>query len=537
MNKDYDHNDIEKLLSDKMNELSQSVDCFDKITERAFPQSDRDFSGSEFTVTGLENITGRSKRSNFIRWIAFAAAAALFVFVIPKTSFFSGVMSKISYSDKELYKSIVSEINDAAGNSSYISFDVPLDYYIANDVLITPLLSCPFEKSGRENVFVRVYIRMIGGLLTNQVYAVEYHDTYTASNFIAAAASKAEFSDSEAAGLGDNTPYTINNEALDNALDMNLCSDSGNLSLTDGKAVSAASFSLPQNLKLGDNIVAGAVTDVVYYHMNARFEKQHYYDIRTYDSNSDSFQTLELPDRRTMWKESVYLSGRPAFPDEDCSCFEKTRFFNAEPPSTFEPCWAAYYPLSSESQLPDYYGNKLELEHVNFSRLGVFSTIYSPPGFCCDNFRMYFSPWDTYIPISSKGFRDCIIICGNQTVSAPDDLILDYSPTAPAQKDSIIFSPYCTQEFISQLEENKEVIEQNIASAKANLDSSRSHLEWLRSELEAMEESDEYDDKDKEKISRSITESETICENFEKEILSNTDLLEKLKDLKSRDRF
>jgi hypothetical protein len=48
-----------------------------------------------------------------------------------------------------------------------------------------------------------------------------------------------------------------------------------------------------------------------------------------------------------------------------------------------------------------------------------------------------------------------------------------------------------------------------------------------------MEKSDEYDDKDKEKISRSITESETICENFEKEILSNTDLLEKLKDLKS----
>lgn len=39
----YGNQEIEKILKEKMNELSSSVDCFDKISARAFPEKDPDF--------------------------------------------------------------------------------------------------------------------------------------------------------------------------------------------------------------------------------------------------------------------------------------------------------------------------------------------------------------------------------------------------------------------------------------------------------------------------------------------------------------
>ena len=59
-NSDYIENpEFEKLLKNKMNELSENVDCFDKIAERAYMSDNVDFSDSEFTVTDLENVTGK----------------------------------------------------------------------------------------------------------------------------------------------------------------------------------------------------------------------------------------------------------------------------------------------------------------------------------------------------------------------------------------------------------------------------------------------------------------------------------------------
>ena len=34
--------EFEKLIKDKMNELSSSVDCFNKISEKAFPEKNQD---------------------------------------------------------------------------------------------------------------------------------------------------------------------------------------------------------------------------------------------------------------------------------------------------------------------------------------------------------------------------------------------------------------------------------------------------------------------------------------------------------------
>ena len=57
--------EFEKHLKEKMNELSSSVKCFDKISSRAFPEKDSDFSDSECTVIDLENVTGRHRAAPF----------------------------------------------------------------------------------------------------------------------------------------------------------------------------------------------------------------------------------------------------------------------------------------------------------------------------------------------------------------------------------------------------------------------------------------------------------------------------------------
>ena len=78
--------EFEKKLRDKMKELSSNVDCFDKISARAFPEKDSDFSDSEFTVSDLENVTGRSRNISVLKWIAGISAVAAGIMFIPKSS-------------------------------------------------------------------------------------------------------------------------------------------------------------------------------------------------------------------------------------------------------------------------------------------------------------------------------------------------------------------------------------------------------------------------------------------------------------------
>ncbi|HOR21989.1 MAG TPA: hypothetical protein PLY43_04645, partial [Ruminococcus sp.] len=72
----FNDQEFQELLKKKMNELSDSVDCFDKISARAFPKDQLDFSAGEFTVSDLENVTGRKRRLPALKWAAIGAAAA-----------------------------------------------------------------------------------------------------------------------------------------------------------------------------------------------------------------------------------------------------------------------------------------------------------------------------------------------------------------------------------------------------------------------------------------------------------------------------
>ena len=165
----------EKLLRDKMNELTENVDCLDTITARVFPTLPAGAEDDEYIITDLEVVTGRSRKGSFLKWAAIAAAIVLCIFFVPK----SGAVNRFFYnmgapSDRS-FRRITSAVERMAADGDYRYIDVPLSRYAAEDILVTPLFSCPFEDTGRENVNVRIYIRQENDSVdTAEVYAVEY---------------------------------------------------------------------------------------------------------------------------------------------------------------------------------------------------------------------------------------------------------------------------------------------------------------------------------------------------------------------------
>lgn len=143
--------EFEKILKEKMNELSASVDCFDKISARAFPEKDSDFSECGFTVSDLENVTGKRRFPPVLRWVSAAAAIVLCIGVIPKTAIINSLRDPAEKSSgKSTYTRLLSEIKDETQSGSYYICDLSLDDYISRDVLVTPLYSCPFEESNED---------------------------------------------------------------------------------------------------------------------------------------------------------------------------------------------------------------------------------------------------------------------------------------------------------------------------------------------------------------------------------------------------
>ena len=102
--------EFEKKLRVKMNKLSSGVDCFDKISARAFPEKDSDFSESEYTVSDLENITGRRRAVPVLKWIAAAAAVIICIGILPHTTFVQNFMSNFRRSGDERYLGLLTEI-------------------------------------------------------------------------------------------------------------------------------------------------------------------------------------------------------------------------------------------------------------------------------------------------------------------------------------------------------------------------------------------------------------------------------------------
>ena len=52
-------NEFEKYLKEKLDDLSESVDCFDKIAKKAYLNKNSKLEDNYLTVTELENVTGK----------------------------------------------------------------------------------------------------------------------------------------------------------------------------------------------------------------------------------------------------------------------------------------------------------------------------------------------------------------------------------------------------------------------------------------------------------------------------------------------
>lgn len=307
-----DSNDIEKILKSKMNELSDSVDCFDRISAQVFKEDKFGFSDNGFTVSGLENVTGKSKAPRFLKWTAVAAAAAFCITLIPRNN---SVRHFFHNSNENYFPAIIEELNTELESGQYAINEVPLEFYLENDILVTPLFSCPFENCGKEDAKVRLFTKQIDGIDTTQMYAVLYSGTYTESNFIAAAESKFKFTDvDEAVTFADTSDYPHTAESA--LIASSSPSDNGKFLLNNGFEYSIASFTNTTVMKQAKKGLTKNVTEIIF---GSDGESEYFYDIYCNEG--------EIPDRNKMWANSVYYNGNSSFAKENKSLFKKTDIF------------------------------------------------------------------------------------------------------------------------------------------------------------------------------------------------------------------
>ncbi len=311
-----DSTKVEKILKNKMNELSDSVDCFDRISAQVFAEEKFGISDDDFTVSGLENITGRSNVPKILKWTATAVVAAICIAVIPHNNFVRRMFSKVTDGENK-FPVIMEELETELESGAYIYIDVPLNYYIENDVLVTPLFCCPFEDCEKENANVRLFTKQIDGIETTQMYAVLYDGIYTEKNIIAAAESKYKFT-------AEDMTYTLNEDIkfanyAETAAEMSFGSDkNGEILDSEGNQVSVASFTNNVLVKNAQNEIVNQSSEILFGHKN---DSEYFYDILTY--NNENFS------RDKFWKNSVYFNGNSSYPKTSESKFTRTDIFNS----------------------------------------------------------------------------------------------------------------------------------------------------------------------------------------------------------------
>lgn len=386
------NNDIEEILKDRMNRLSDSVNCFDRISAKAFPEKNQDFYESGFTISDLENVTDKARRINFVKWVSVAVAAVVCIAVIPRTNLVQNILCNIG-SSKNSFTRILEEIDYQTENNDYLISDYPLDYYIQNDVLITPLFSCPFEKNNEKNANVRIYTRQINGINTNQTYAVQYIGEYSENSIVAVAEPQYKFSDYDAEQAQNMAVDFSDTNYSTSAVQYNFSWGDNGLS-DNNENVSLASFTY--NLLFKDeNDIIPMTSETLYGHKTE--SDDYFYDIILTSSTEQEKMTFN--DNTAMWKKSVYFNGNPANPTENNSKFTRTELFTEYFDSINATC-------PYVAPFAEYNAEQGETVYINADDTGErISTIILP----CEQSallttKLYFSPvsFDYSIAVMSE---------------------------------------------------------------------------------------------------------------------------------------
>ena len=514
----------EVLLKEKMEELSSSVDCFDKIASRAFPQSDLDFSESGFVVSDLENITGKPNHLNVLKWIAVTAAAALAVSFIPQTNTFQNFMSKLSdNSSRQFFTMTADEISGLDGDPDYLIYDVPLSYYVQNDLLVTPLMSCPFADSGNSDAKVRLFIRTISGVPTNQVSAVEYLGSYTQANFIAAAQSAYRFTDEDISAAKSLTFYSMEKDVLD-TVETNFSTLSDNLVDYSGNVVSLASFS--QNCFIKDSSGVSACTvDVIYGHDKIKYDGEGYFYDILYAKDGE---VTQMPERSSWWEKSVRSNGSDIIPDASESKFTKTDIFGSDTPPAGSVGWGfvnPYYGASGNTATDAV--SQFDPEEVLSCSLwistnqGGVSTIMPPVDrISAMNMKLYFSPYRFTSQLSDYSNTGSGGLTGLKVKSNTSELDESFS------LDSLFISDTFYDALISEAQNTVDSISENQSEHgyidKKAVSQAEDELNYLKSIKEQALEMEELRRMEEEAAQRRIAEEQAQIEKNIQEQAQNS---------------
>jgi hypothetical protein len=328
--------DFEELLKSKMDSLSSSVDCFDKISARAFPEKNADFSDSEYTVSDLENVSGKRSIAPAFRWGATAAAILILAGILPKTALVNLTKEKGPASYHKDYDGIVADIlEETADLSDYVYYDMELNSYIQNDIYISPLFSCPFAPQKDSDIRVRLFVKTCKDFATNQVFAVEYRDTYSVENFIAVADSGVRLNYDE---ISEAEPFIFgtDDDLCAAAAEINLYNKYSSLYDKNGDKVSAVSYETRSLYKDENGITP--ITSYLFCCESAGHQIS--YDVTSLcrldnGGGTAETKTFETTAGQDSWAASLYSDNTSARPREEAPSLHREEFFREHPAEFF----------------------------------------------------------------------------------------------------------------------------------------------------------------------------------------------------------
>ncbi len=333
--KENEFSDVEQELRRKMDELASSVDCFDKISNRAFPKNKPEHPEYEYTESSLEKVGEKSGFAQYIPVIGVIAVLVICAVLIPLSGIFSGLdfFGKVSKNTnvetaQDRFTLIMDEIDSELNENRYAIYDVPLSVLTKNDAVLLPLEKCPFGESGDEDIMVRLFVRMIGNdIYTNQVYAVEYKGSYSDEDYIAAAKTKVEFGYDELYSLYEKymdyykRPSSETNAGsrvynLVGCLYDDMYSGVETPEYMVSRAL-AAGFSYKCIYKLDDKVYP-LTNEIIYYKSKRDKDFKYCYDIVSSYIDSDGsereFSEFSVRDNRdSLWEDVAYANGALSF--------------------------------------------------------------------------------------------------------------------------------------------------------------------------------------------------------------------------------
>ncbi len=409
---------VEELLKSRMDNLADSVDCFDKISRKAFPKSEKGYFEGGYVINDVENVTGRGKGLSILKWAAAASAAVVCIAVVPQTEFFNRIMQGTNVNDS--FTRLTEEIAYETEKYDYDVYDVSLDYYIRNDILVTPMFPCPFKESHGEDNSVRIFVKNVNGTPTNQVYAVEYCGSYTEENFIAAASSGVEITEDDIMLFPTETDEDANSVA--NKIVFDEYVDNGKeLMDSDNQIVNVASFYNHALYKTEESLNYFQ-NEVIY----GNGEKNAFYDVIAY-----SLSERDVITERFAWETSMYINGVSALPKEEYSEFKRVELFSMDFSQESDSKVALIQPFSyensdSSSEYDSYleemqsipYNSEFEVKIRNNYEADEYITALKQPVSAIDkeNLTLYFAAQRIYSSPSDFANRngDSIILNGKK---------------------------------------------------------------------------------------------------------------------------